>query len=420
MLTIKNQTGLWFGFLAVLILLLVGCTPPGPRALLKGRELLEKGRYTEAVEQFETATSLLSSNAQAWNYLGLAYHHSRRSADAEKAYQHALRLDNDLTEARYNLGCLWLEENKLDWAKSELTAFTLRRGDNPQGFLKLATAQLRSQELTAAEKTFSEVLRIDPQDAEALTGIGLVRLQRGRAPEAAGYFVAALKHHPRYRPALINLAVVAHQHLRNKPLALQKYREYLALGPSNDSDQVKAAVRQLESETAPSAARPQPSPVPTQPTNPTIAKAPPQEIQRPAPVQKSQPAPEPPKTAALPTTHPAPTPQETVSANKPKPSPPQTEKTLTETVRLAPEPVIKAAEDADHSDASVHSPGNSQVTAPTETATQPAKVPRKSVFQRLFGRDNPARESNASQPVAEMPSQTVTGAIARYKYAAPF
>src|SRR5215467_8808748 len=52
-----------------------GCTPPGPRALLEGKRLIEQGKYARAIEKMRSATSLLATNAQAWNYLGLACHY---------------------------------------------------------------------------------------------------------------------------------------------------------------------------------------------------------------------------------------------------------------------------------------------------------------------------------------------------------
>src|SRR5271154_1365232 len=85
---------------------MAGCTPPGPRALLEGRRLIEQGDYAGAVEQLKLATSLMQTNALAWNYLGLACHHANLPNDAFVAYKRALELNHDLVWVHYNLGCL--------------------------------------------------------------------------------------------------------------------------------------------------------------------------------------------------------------------------------------------------------------------------------------------------------------------------
>lgn len=257
---IKNWAGrLWPLGLSV-SLLLGGCTPPGPRALLAGKRLLDERKYAEAAEQLRTAVTLMVTNAQAWNYLGLACQQSGQPVEAEKAYHRALILDHDLTEAHYNLGCLCLEQSKLEAARTEFTTFTLRRGNSPDGFLKLGTTQLRAaaleppgaaraRELGAAEKSFDDALALSPQRPEGLNGLGLVRLERGRAAEAAQYFNRALKQDPAYAPALLNLAIVYQQYLRDPQQALQKYREYLALGPAPaNAVHVQATMQQLQQE----------------------------------------------------------------------------------------------------------------------------------------------------------------------------
>ena len=204
-----------------------GCTPPGPRALLEAKRLIEQGKYARAIEKMRSATSLLATNAQAWNYLGLACHYAGQGDDAERAYRRALVLNHDLTEAHYNLACLLLAQNKpekTEAAKTELLTYTLRRGNSAEGLIKLGVAQLRSRELVGAERSFSDALKFSPKNPEALNGAGLVRVQRGRPDEAARYFQAALKEQPVYRPALLNLAIVAQQYLNDRQLALQKYR----------------------------------------------------------------------------------------------------------------------------------------------------------------------------------------------------
>jgi Flp pilus assembly protein TadD len=267
MLTIKNGAGYGlvrrrprvsfrrfslFGFM-VSLMLLSGCTPSGPRALLEGKRLMDQENYPQAIQKLKTASSLLGgTNALAWNYLGVAYQHTGAHAEAEWAYQRALALNHDLSEVRFNLGCLSLAQNKLEAAKTEFTVYTSLRPNAVEGFLKLGATQLRSREPGAAEKSFNEALRLSPRNPEAFNGLGLARLQRGRAPEAAQCFESALKQQPGYRPALLNLAIVAHQHLKDRQLALQKYREYLALKPPPPNAAALAAiVRQLEQELNP-------------------------------------------------------------------------------------------------------------------------------------------------------------------------
>ena len=246
MLATKNITRCGITVFLTLAVFLTGCGPPGPRALLKGEKLLVRGDYSDAVEKLKLATSLMSTNAQAWNYLGVAYQHAGQPVDAALAYQRALTLDRDLVEAHYNFGCLWLEQNKPDIARTEFTAYVLRRSRAPEGWTKLGVAQLRLRDLASAEKSFSTALALDTNNAEALNGLGLAQVQRGRPREAVQYFAAANRAQPDYAPALLNLATMARQYLRDNALALQKYRAYLALTPHRaDWDQVNAIANAL-------------------------------------------------------------------------------------------------------------------------------------------------------------------------------
>jgi len=306
----------WRAGLAGLLALLAGCTPAGPHAFLEGRRLMNRGEYQQAIEKLRAATVLLGgTNALAWNDLGLAYHHAGEAVEAEHAYRRALTLNQDLSEARYNLGCLWLSQNRLEAAKTEFAAYTLRRPNEAPGFLKLGTAQLRARELNAAEKSFREALRLQRQNPEALNGLGLTLLGRGQATAAAHCFEAALKQQADYGPALLNLAIVSHQHLRNRQVALEKYRAYATLKPVPANAQaVQATIRQLEMELA-SPARP----ATTGPTVPSIQVTPPPQPVAPpvtstVATHKPEPILEPPKTTtasaakASPTSVPSPAP----------------------------------------------------------------------------------------------------------------
>ena len=100
--------------LLALALFIAGCTPAGPRALLNGKKYLDRGDYAGAVAQLKTATALLATNAKAWNYYGVALQRAGQPDDAAEAYQARAGVGSRPDEAHYNLGSLWLEQNKPD------------------------------------------------------------------------------------------------------------------------------------------------------------------------------------------------------------------------------------------------------------------------------------------------------------------
>jgi len=311
-----------------------GCTPPGPRALLQGKQLLDQGRYADAVPKLEKAASLLPKNALAWNYLGLAYHGNGQFEPAANAYRVALALDHKLMVVRYNLGCLYLEQNNLALAIDELKSYTLLRPAALEGWLKLGTAQLRARRLEEAEKCFRTALDLHAKQPEALNGLGLIQVQRRRWQDALNHFNVAALQDPPFAPAVLNSAVINHQYLNNRTTALQRYRQYLALQPRPaDWESVESTARQLEHEL-------QPPPIPTRPAPvPSVALASPKTNLPAPPVDKAPRAVAPPPASL----HPAPartsTPSSTASAKSPGPSAVSSTNTLAAVTKPSPEPV---------------------------------------------------------------------------------
>ncbi len=446
MLTIKGRAGKEITLLLAAVTLFAGCSPPGARALLQGKKLLEQGRYPLAVEQLKMATVLLgNTNAPAFNYLGLACHQAGQFAEAERAYRRALALNPDLAEARYNLGCLLVSENKFDQAKAELTAFTLQRGNAIDGWIQLASAQLRSREFNAAERSFGEVLRFSPQNPEALTGMGVIRLEHNHSAREAGEcFSRALKAQPNYGPALLDLAIVAQEHLKDRPLALRTYREYLNLKPvPENAPAVQAIVRQLEQELAPprpvaavaSAETRPPPPTPKPASTETVRTSTPAksflaEVPRSIPPPKSEPSNNSARTGPV------------LNLSKSPASAPAAVQPAYQVEKVPSEPTLRPAED-------VASPPAAPPRAPVQALNEPSmpterapagRAPKRGFFQRinpinLFSGGSkapPAAPPPLSEPAAlaretevsdnaaagEAPRSSEAGNVARYKYRA--
>jgi tetratricopeptide (TPR) repeat protein len=322
-------------------------------------------------------------------------------------------------------------------------ACTLRRPNMVDGFLKLGAVQLRTREPSAAEKSFSEALRLSPHNPEALNGLGLARLQRGRATEAAQCFDDALKWQPDYRPALLNLAIVSHQYLKDRQLVLEKYREYLALKPPPpNAESLMATVRQLEQELNPPArrgvtnevAQPTPKPNPPKPAATNVARI------------TSPPKAEPPPSPAKPAPTNMAKAEPVTRAPKPAPTTITPPPVKTEVVKLPPEPVLKRAQDVAVAPAPAPAgPAEPIVTTSSVPGGAAApKVAKRSFLQRVnplnllhngdkppvrptpLGTEAVPPEGEAAkiaatggEPAVALPSSPPYGSAARYVYKSP-
>lgn len=386
----------WSAVLFVaLILAMAGCTPAGPRALLKGKKYLDRGDYADAVAQLKTATDLLSTNAAAWNYYGVALQRAGQPDDAVNAYHRALELDRDLLEARLNLGTLFLEQNKPDAAKTEFTACTLRRPNEALGWLKLGSAQLKLGETVPAERSFSAVLALKTSEAEAYNGLGLARIQRNKQIEAAKFFTAAVQARPDFAAAILNLATVNQQFLHDNKTALENYRAYLALTPKPAHwEEVKAIADGLETPALVAAAvvTPPPAPAPVAKPNPPVVTT----ITEPKPQTKN---------SSVLVTHPAQSPHAQTAAKTviPTPSHPLPAAPV-QVVQVAPAPKIVTTPNAN----------TSGVEQPALEMPVPEPAAKPSLWHKLFSStpDNSSTPKIVPNGVTPLPGETVAPMMA--------
>ena len=347
--------------------------PAGPRALINGKKYLDRGDYAAAAEELRTATTLLATNAAAWNYYGVALQGAGHPDDAATAYQMALKYDRDLVEAHYNLGILSLEQNKAEAARTEFTAYTLHRPNEPAGWLKLGSAQLRVGDPASAERSFSTVYHMDANSPEALNGLGLARVQGGKPSDAAKFFAAAVKAHPDYAPAILNLATVDQLYLHENKAALDSYHAYLALKtrPANWAE-VSALATTLEMSEPRTEVR--------------VAAAAPPPVERPAPVLQSAPVvyetKQPAKTVNVVT-------QRYTTMTRPQPvtKPSAIRPVPVQVVEVKPEePIVTTPRTASApAPIPMAQPRSVQAQPAVEEMPEPEGAPKKSFWGKLFG-----------------------------------
>lgn len=396
-------------------LVLAGCQPSGQESLLRGDAALQAGQSEEAIRWLERAARLLPAEAEAWNRLGLAYHHASRLDDAEKAYQRALHFNRDLFDAHFNLGELHLEQGRHRDAEAAFRTYlnaSQANTQNPDAWRGLGLAFQAQRQHANADVALGNATRLNSSDPLAWNALGVTRLQLKRHRDAHAAFVNATKLDPQLAAAQLNLAIVLHHYLANPRDALPRYQAFLSLQPgAPEAAQAQAAVRDLSIRlglVAPPASTPAPvaqASAPTAATNqpaanaaatkPSVAQAPAKPISNPPPAPTNPPprvaaaapvptavAPAsntPPRVAAVPSPRPTPkaepppAPQVVappVASVVPVPAPPPSSPTPPPTPPLE---IVAVTDDAPPKPAVDPAPPPVAIAAPTLPAPSPAQ-----------------------------------------------
>ena len=274
-----------------------GCTPPGPAALLKGEILLNRGEFPAAIRKLRQATELLAEDPRSWNLLALAYHRSGKAKEAEQAYRKSLILDSDFAAARYNLGCLLLENGKFKEAEEQFKHSENLANESPMIWVKRGTARLGERKWEEAEAFYNRALDQNPALPEAWNGLGLIHAKRSQPQKAWNSFSNAIMQDEKYAPAFLNQAVISQrqamqsqasdkQRRQNLSLAQSKYRRFLHWAPPSALyDSVEELTKGIEE--ALRAPKPAEPPVVAAKTTESSAETNPPPIQETAQVQET-------------------------------------------------------------------------------------------------------------------------------------
>ena len=256
-----------FQLIAVCGLLLVwlGCQPPGARAMFEGEARLKAGEPKQAVAQFEKAAKLLPGEWRSWNYLGLARHRAGDLDGAHEAFQRAMEMAGERRDSpedasfvlKFNTGRLAIDRERLADAKTELHAYSISAEPSFHAYFWLGEVYRKEMNWASASTEYQKALAQDDRSAVAHNRLGMAQLWMIQPSEAAKSFEAALKRNPDFVQAHLNLAMTYQWYLPgNDAKALEAFQQYLQL-TREPAPGVQALADALQAKV-----RPKPSPVP--------------------------------------------------------------------------------------------------------------------------------------------------------------
>jgi Tfp pilus assembly protein PilF/peroxiredoxin len=181
---------------------------PGARGYLSyGRELLDQGLEAAAVVAFERAAQG-NPSASTLYQLGTLLVRSQQPVKARAAFERALEIQPDLSEAANDLGTVLAQDGDIPGAIERFRAAIRATPDYPDALNNLGYALLLSGEAQEARDLYEKALKLQPDFPEALNNLGLILAREGDMDRAEPYFRKALSHRPDYSEAANNLALV--------------------------------------------------------------------------------------------------------------------------------------------------------------------------------------------------------------------
>jgi len=169
--------------------------------------LLEQKQFEAALAEARALSEREPRNSDAWKIAGFAGYGLKRYAEAAADLQRAADLQKaagkpDLPTEELLAESYFLAEN-YERALPLLTAQTARAADKPdaRALYYRAVAEQKTGRAAEAERTYGEVLKVDPKNTSALYNMGLIAYGRNDHTAAINYLNRATLADPRLESA---------------------------------------------------------------------------------------------------------------------------------------------------------------------------------------------------------------------------
>jgi len=172
-----------------------------------GRELLHQGLEAPALAAFERVAEG-DPSASSLYQLGTLLAKGGQPARAKTAFERALRMQPDLSEASNDLGTLLAQDGDLPAAIERFRSALKTTPEYPDALNNLGYALLLTGGEQEARELYEKALALQPDFPEALNNLGMLLGRGGDLDRAATCFRRALSKQPDYGEAANNLALV--------------------------------------------------------------------------------------------------------------------------------------------------------------------------------------------------------------------
>jgi len=170
----------------------------------------------------------------------------RGPAAARAEFENALKLDETLAAARYQLGVVLLGSGEAAGAEAAFARVTVAEPRWASAHIGLGSAFYGQGKFAEAIAAYRKALEIEPNNATAIAGIGLARVMKGEK-DGAKDIDRAMKVDPASAVPHLNQAIVLSQSKSKKDWtrAEEEFKKAISMNPQNLEFQNSAAERML-------------------------------------------------------------------------------------------------------------------------------------------------------------------------------
>jgi len=180
----------------VSLLTLTGCSSKSEKHYGKGTIYLNRGKYDEAIVEFQEALKADPSFAEAHYSIGQAYTMQRKFDDALAAYKKAVETDANYLDARIALALMYLQKSEPDEAIRECQE---AEKISPQAKVYVALGRIYAaiRKYNEAEGEFRKAIDADPKFMPAYLHLGNYYASRQQLDKAQEQYKAILEIDPK-------------------------------------------------------------------------------------------------------------------------------------------------------------------------------------------------------------------------------
>ncbi|NUM89406.1 MAG: tetratricopeptide repeat protein [Bdellovibrionales bacterium] len=163
--------------------------------LSNGTQMLLEGDSTQAITALTMATRYLPRSHEAWNNLGLAFAAQKEWVRAQRAWEKALKLKPDFSDAQVNYGSLLFRKGRFNEAEKEFRKVLedMAYSKMFQVRYNLGLVALKKKNLIAAESEFLSATRLNETFCPAWAQLAQIQKDKGELRQAEQSFQRSVK-----------------------------------------------------------------------------------------------------------------------------------------------------------------------------------------------------------------------------------